>query len=68
MSASPTDAPAPTCTECGTPLVSRTLPEGVVVIGDLQVTFRRETDFVVCEGCFSTFRSEDVRDGLPQPV
>jgi hypothetical protein len=68
MSASPTDAPAPRCTECGTPLASRLSPDGIIVIGDLQVPFRRETDFLVCQGCLSTFRSEDVRDGLPQPV
>jgi uncharacterized protein with PIN domain len=68
MSASPTDAPAPRCTECGTPLVSRMLPEGTVVIGDLKVPFRRETDFVLCERCLATFRIEDVRDGLARPV
>jgi hypothetical protein len=56
------------CTECGAPLASRVLPDGVVTVGDLSVPFRRETDFVVCERCLATFRIEDVRDGLSRPV
>lgn len=68
MSASPTDAPSPRCTECGAPLSSRMLPDGVVVVGDIEVPFRRETDFVVCQRCLATYRAEDVRDGVFRPV
>ncbi|MGH2674092.1 MAG: hypothetical protein ACRDKA_09155 [Actinomycetota bacterium] len=66
MSGSPWASPQ--CTECGAPLASRVLPDGVVTIGHLSVEFRRETDFVVCERCLATFRARDVRDGLPRPV
>ncbi|HYZ11686.1 MAG TPA: hypothetical protein VE962_07305 [Actinomycetota bacterium] len=68
MSGWPTAVPAPRCTECGTPLASRMLPDGIVVIGDLRVPFRRATDFVVCERCMTTFWSRDVRDGMLRPV
>jgi hypothetical protein len=67
MSGSPVAAPTPRCTECGALLASRFLPGGIVVIGGLSVPFRRETDFVLCEGCLATFRAEDVRDGLLRP-
>jgi hypothetical protein len=44
------------------------LPDGVVVVGDIEVPFRRETDFVVCQRCLATYRAEDVRDGVFRPV
>jgi hypothetical protein len=65
MSASPTDDPS--CTECGAPLASP-LPDGMVVVGDVTVPFRRETDFVVCRRCMTTFRVEDIRKGISRPV
>ena len=68
MSASPTDAPAPRCTECGALLASHLLPGGVVVVDGVEVPFRRETDFVVCERCLATYRVVDVRDGEAHPV
>ena len=68
MSVSPPAMPAPRCTECGSPLAARVLDWGIVTVGDLSVPFRRETDFVLCELCLSTFRIEDVRDGLARPV
>lgn len=68
MSVSPMAMPTPRCTECGSPLAAGVLPDGVVTVDDLSVSFRRETDFVVCERCFATFRAEDVRDGVPRPV
>jgi len=68
MSVSPTAMLAPRCTECGSPLAARVLPEVVVTVGDLSVPFRRETDFVLCERCLATYRIEDVRDGFSRPV
>lgn len=68
MSVSPPAMPAPRCTECGSPLVARVLPGGAVALGDVSIPFRRDTDFVLCELCLSTFRIEDVRDGLSRPV
>jgi hypothetical protein len=61
-------APQPSCTECGALLAPRILPDGVAVLGDLSVPFRRETDFVLCDRCLATFRAEDVRDGRLRPV
>lgn len=56
------------CTECGAPLASGVLPDGVVTVGEVAVPFRRETDFLLCQRCLATYRVEDVRDGLPRPV
>jgi hypothetical protein len=60
--------PQPRCTECDGALAARVLPEKVVTIGEVSIAFRRETDFLVCERCFSTFRVQDVRAGHPLPV
>ena len=68
MSRSPAASPTPRCTECGALLASRVLPDGVVVLGDLSVPFRRETDFVLCDRCLATFRAGDVRFGKLRPV
>ena len=68
MSASPTDALPPRCTECGALLAPGMLPDGVVVVDGVEVPFRRETDFLVCERCLTTYRVEDVRHGQAHPV
>jgi hypothetical protein len=61
-------SPEPQCTECDAPLASRILPNGVVTVGETSVAFRRDTDYLVCERCFATFRVQDVRAGHPLPV
>jgi hypothetical protein len=61
-------SPQARCTECGGALADRILPDGVVTVGEVSVAFRRETDYLVCERCFATFRVQDVRAGHPLPV
>jgi len=56
------------CTECGGALAARILGDEVVTVGDVSVAFRRDTDYLVCEGCFATFRVQDVRAGHALPV
>jgi hypothetical protein len=34
----------------------------VVTLAGLEVTFRRDTDFVICPRCLSSYRAADLRE------
>ncbi len=56
------------CTECGSVLVEDFTDQGVVMVGEVSVAFRRHTDFVSCRNCLSLYRALDLRRGHPVPV
>jgi len=49
------------CT-CGQPLVMGVGSDVVVTLAGLEVTFRRDTDFVICPRCLSSYRAADLRE------
>jgi len=56
-----TDSPAARCPDCGAALAVSLLPDGSVSAGEVTVSFRRHTDYVVCERCLVSHRVEDLR-------
>jgi DNA-directed RNA polymerase subunit RPC12/RpoP len=57
-----TDSPgAARCPHCGSPLAVSLLPDGSVSTEDLTVSFRRHTDYVVCERCLVSHRVDELR-------
>jgi hypothetical protein len=60
-----TEAPAVArCPGCGSPLSVSLLPDGSIRTADITVTFRRHTDYVVCERCLVSHRVGDLRGPL----
>jgi hypothetical protein len=49
------------CPGCGSSLSVSLLPDGSVSTADITVTFRRHTDYVVCERCLVSHRVGDLR-------
>jgi uncharacterized protein with PIN domain len=49
------------CPDCGAPLAISLRPDGSVTTADLTVTFRRHTDYVVCDRCLVSHRVAELR-------
>jgi hypothetical protein len=49
------------CPGCGASLAVSLRPDGSITTSDLTVTFRRRTDFVVCDRCLVSHRVDDLR-------
>lgn len=49
------------CPDCGSPLNVSLLPDGSVSMEDLTVSFRRHTDYIVCERCLVSHRVDELR-------
>lgn len=50
-----------TSCECGQPLVMGVGSEAVVTLSGQEVAFRRDTDFVICTRCLSSYRAGELR-------
>jgi hypothetical protein len=59
---------APPCVVCGHALLEAVTPHEVVPFGGQRLRFERHTDFVVCPGCMTLYRIEDLRVGRAIPV
>jgi hypothetical protein len=53
---------------CGHALLEAVTPHEVVAFGGQRLRFERHTDFVVCPGCMTLYRIEDLRAGRAIPV
>lgn len=58
----------PPCVECRHALLEAVTPHEVVAFGGQRLRFERQTDFVVCPGCMTLYRIEDLRAGRAIPV
>jgi hypothetical protein len=56
------------CRQCGSVLASAVTDRTVVTTTGLQVSFRRDTDFVSCPECMALYRVVDLREGRVIPV
>jgi hypothetical protein len=56
------------CRACGSVLASAVTDRAVVTTDGLQVSFRRDTDFVSCPECMALYRVVDLRQGRAVPV
>jgi DNA-directed RNA polymerase subunit RPC12/RpoP len=57
-----TDSPAAArCPDCGSPLAVSLRPDGSLSMEDLTVSFRRHTDYIVCERCLVSHRVDELR-------
>jgi hypothetical protein len=59
---------APPCVVCGHALLEAVTPHDVVAFGGQRLRFERHTDFVLCPGCMTLYRIEDLRSGRAIPV
>lgn len=48
---------------CGAPLLDDLSQEGVTPVGGEPISFRRNTDYVVCASCHSVYRIGDLQEG-----
>jgi hypothetical protein len=56
------------CRQCGSVLASAVTDRTVVTTTGVQVSFRRETDYVSCPECMALYRVVDLREGRAIPV
>jgi ribosomal protein S27E len=56
------------CRECGSVLASEVTDRTVVTTDGVQVSFRRDTDYVSCRECMALYRVVDLRQGRAVPV
>lgn len=56
------------CRVCGSLLASALTDRTVITTKGLQISFRRETDFVSCPDCMALYRVADLRRGRAVPV
>jgi ribosomal protein S27E len=56
------------CRKCGAVLAAAVTDRTVVTTDGLQVSFRRDTDFVSCPECMALYRVVDLREGRAVPV
>jgi hypothetical protein len=56
------------CRQCGSVLASAVTDRTVVTTTGVQVSFRRETDYVTCPECMALYRVVDLREGRAIPV
>jgi hypothetical protein len=56
------------CRKCGSVLAAAVTDRTVVTPDGLQVSFRRDTDFVSCPECMALYRVVDLREGRAVPV
>ena len=67
MSASGPLEPPP-CVVCGHVLLESVTPHEIIAFGGQRLRFERHTDFVVCQGCMTLYRIEDLRVGRAIPL
>jgi hypothetical protein len=54
---------APIMCDCGAVLVEDVSAEGVTPIGGEPITFRRDTDYVVCTSCHKVYKAKTLLGG-----
>jgi hypothetical protein len=53
----------PILCDCGAVLLDAVSDEGVTPIGGEPITFRRDTDYVVCASCHKVYKARSLLDG-----
>jgi ribosomal protein S27E len=56
------------CRKCGSVLATAVTDRTVVTTDGVQVSFRRDTDYVTCPECMALYRVVDLRQGKAVPL